>query len=84
MAMPDHLNFARIRIIGPNAGGGFGVEFRKHTGERLCFVVPPNADNDVLSYFHARIPYGLVVPDLNDACFPNSAMSFRHLRGSHR
>ena len=61
------VNQARIRIIGPTAAGGFVVEFCKHTGGRLCLVIPPNADNDVLSYFQARMPYGLCVPDLDEA-----------------
>jgi hypothetical protein len=58
------INEAHIRIIGPDARGGFIVEFCKHTGMRLTFVVPPNQDNDVLAYFHERMPYGLSVPDV--------------------
>ena len=27
------------------------VEFCKHTGPKLVFVIPPNAENDVLAYF---------------------------------
>jgi hypothetical protein len=46
--------------------GGFVVEFRKHTGARLAFVVPANADSDMLAYFQQRIPYGIAVPDLNE------------------
>ena len=57
---------AFIRIVGPGPSGGFVVEFRKHTGERLTFVVPANAGNDVLAYFHERMPYGIVVRDLDD------------------
>jgi hypothetical protein len=26
------------------------------------FVIPPNADNDVLAYFQERMPYGIAVP----------------------
>jgi hypothetical protein len=60
------LNHARIRIVGPDRHGGFTVEFCKHTGPRLVFVVPPNADNDVLAYFQERMPYGIAVPDIGD------------------
>ena len=28
------------------------------------FVIPPNADNDVLAYFQERMPYGIAVPDV--------------------
>jgi hypothetical protein len=59
------VNQARIRIIGPTAAGGYIVEFDKHTGQRLCFMVPPNASNDFLDYFQARMPYGVAVPDLD-------------------
>jgi hypothetical protein len=60
------INHARIHIIGPDQRGGFVVEFRKHTGARLAFVVPANADSDMLAYFQQRIPYGIAVPDLNE------------------
>ena len=63
--MAQGINQAWIRIIGPTAAGGYAVEFCKHTGQRLSFVVPPNAANDVLGYFQARMPYGIVVPDLD-------------------
>ena len=60
------LNHARIRIVGPDEHGGFVVEFCKHTGPRLVFVIPPHADNDVLAYFQERMPYGIAVPDVSD------------------
>ena len=60
------LNHARIRIVGPDRDCGFVVEFCNHTGPRLVFVVPPNADNDVLAYFQERMPYGIAVPDVSD------------------
>lgn len=60
------LNQAHIQIVGPDRDGGFVVEFCKHTGPRLVFVVPPNADNDVLAYFQERMPYGIAVPDVSD------------------
>jgi hypothetical protein len=59
------INHARIHIIGPDQRGGFVVEFRKHTGARLAFVVPASADNDMLAYFQQRMPYGIAVPDLD-------------------
>ena len=43
------------------------VEFCKHTGPKLVFVIPPNADNDVLAYFQERMPYGLFVPEVRPA-----------------
>jgi len=49
------LTQARIRILGPDEEGGFVVEFCKHTGPKLVFVIPPNADNDVLAYFQERM-----------------------------
>ena len=58
------LTQARIRILGPGEEGGFVVEFCKHTGPKLVFVIPPNADNDVLAYFQERMPYGIAVPDI--------------------
>ncbi|MET0470707.1 MAG: hypothetical protein ABWZ93_07545 [Xanthobacteraceae bacterium] len=60
------LTQARIRILGPDEEGGFVVEFCKHTGPKLVFVIPPNADNDVLAYFQERMPYGIAVPDIGD------------------
>jgi hypothetical protein len=58
------INHAHIEILGPDHHGAFVVEFWKHTGARLAFVVLANADNDVLDYFQQRMPYGLAVPDL--------------------
>ena len=42
------------------------VEFCRHTGPKFVFVIPPNADNDVLAYFQERMPYGIAVPDIGD------------------
>ena len=60
------LTQARIRMLGPDTEGGVVVEFCKHTGPKLVFVVPPNAENDVLAYFQGRMPYGLAVPDVDE------------------
>jgi hypothetical protein len=60
------LTQARIRILGPDNEGGFVVEFCKHTGPKLVFVIPPNAGNDVLAYFQDRMPYGVAVPDIDE------------------
>ena len=57
------LTQARIRNLGPDTEGGFVVEFCKHTGPKLVFVIPPNAENDVLAYFQER---GLAVPDVDE------------------
>lgn len=59
------LTQARIRIPGPD-GGRLGAEFCKHTGPKLVFVIPPDADNDVLAYFQERMPYGVAVPDIDE------------------
>jgi hypothetical protein len=58
------LNKAHITIVGPDRQGGYVLQFWKHTGQCLAFVVPPNSDNDVLPYFQERMPYGLAVPDV--------------------
>ena len=42
------------------------VEFCKHTGPKRVFVIPPNAENDVLAYFQERMHYGLAVPDVDE------------------
>ena len=60
------LTQASIWILGPDEEGGFVVEFCKHTGPKFVFVIPPNADNDVLAYFQERMPYGIAVPDIGD------------------
>jgi hypothetical protein len=66
------VNQARIHIYGPDARGRYMVEFRKHTGERLTFVVPPNADNSMLAYFQDRMPYGLAVLDVDMIAAPET------------
>jgi hypothetical protein len=73
------LTQARIRIVGPDEEGGFLVEFCKHTGPKLVFVIPPNADNDVLAYFQERMPYGNAVPDIGEM-----AVQRPHAEGSAR
>ncbi|MEA2971477.1 MAG: hypothetical protein QOE78_4738 [Alphaproteobacteria bacterium] len=73
------LTQARIRIVGPDEEGGFLVEFCKHTGPKLVFVIPPNADNDVLAYFQERMPYGIAVPDIGEM-----AVQRPHAEGSAR
>jgi hypothetical protein len=70
------MNQAHIRIIGPDERGGYVLQFWKHTGQCLAFVVPPNADNDVLPYFQERIPYGLAVPDIEPADETDSDVHF--------
>jgi hypothetical protein len=70
------LNHAHIRIIGPDEHGGYVMQFWKHTGQCLAFVVPPNADNDVLPYFQERMPYGLAVPDVENTDGAGSDVRF--------
>jgi hypothetical protein len=70
------LNHAHIRIIGPDERGGYVLQFWKHSGQCLAFVVPPNADNDVLPYFQERMPYGLAVPDIETTDEAGNAVRF--------
>ena len=60
--------------------GGYVLQFWKHTGQCLAFVVPPNADNDVLPYFQERMPYGLAVPDVEGADQPENGLRFADRR----
>ena len=47
------LTQARIRMLGPDTEGGVVVEFCKHTGPKLVFVVPPNAENECSPIFRS-------------------------------
>ena len=52
----------RIMIYGPKSDGAYIIEFRM-TGESLAISVP-TGETRVLKHFQARMPYGLVVPDV--------------------
>ena len=53
----------RIMIYGPKTDGAYIVEFRMADGESLAISVP-GGEARVLKHFQARMPYGLVVPDV--------------------
>jgi len=49
-------------IYGPNSDGTY-IKFRMADGETLAISVPAG-ETRVLKHFQARMPYGLVVPDV--------------------
>jgi hypothetical protein len=53
----------RIMIYGPKSDGTYIIEFRMADGESLAISVPAG-ETRVLKHFQARMPYGLVVPDI--------------------
>ena len=53
----------RIMIYGPKNDGTYIIEFRMADGESLAISVPAG-ETRVLKHFQARMPYGLVVPDV--------------------
>jgi hypothetical protein len=53
----------RIMIYGPKSDGTYIIEFRMADGESLAISVPAG-ETRVLKHFQARMPYGLVVPDV--------------------
>jgi hypothetical protein len=53
----------RIMIYGPKSDGTYVIEFRMADGEALAISVP-GSETRVLKHFQARMPYGLVVPDV--------------------
>jgi len=54
----------RIMIYGPKSDGTYIIEFRMADGESLAISVPAG-ETRVLKHFQARMPYGLVVPDVS-------------------
>jgi hypothetical protein len=56
---------AMIDIIGPN-GGKYIVAFRTADGRSMGLLVSA-AQAEVLGEIQEKIPYGLAVPDLDDA-----------------
>ena len=53
----------RIMIYGPKSDRTYIIEFRMADGESLAISVPAE-ETRVLKHFQARMPYGLVVPDV--------------------
>jgi hypothetical protein len=53
----------KIEIYGPKSDGSYRLELRQSDGQSLVVSVPAS-EAAVLKYFHARMPYGLVVPDV--------------------
>jgi hypothetical protein len=53
----------RIMVYGPKSDGTYIIEFRMADGESLAISVPAG-ETRVLKHFQARMPYGLVVPDV--------------------
>jgi hypothetical protein len=54
---------SRFMIYCPKAGGIYLVEFRTANGQSLAISVP-SGKTALLRHFQARMPYGLVVPDV--------------------
>ena len=54
----------RIMIYGPKNDGTYIVEFTTAAGEALAISVPAG-ETRVLKHSQARMPYGLVVPDVS-------------------
>lgn len=53
----------KITIYGPRSDGTYVVEFKTAAGATLAISVP-SGETAVLQHFQARMPYGLVVPDM--------------------
>jgi hypothetical protein len=53
----------KITICGPKDDGTYVVEFRTAAGEALAISIP-RTEAAVMRHFQARMPYGLVVPDV--------------------
>ena len=62
VAPPSGQN--RIMIYGPKNDGTYIVEFRTADGEALAISVTAS-ETRVLKHFQKRMPYGLLVPDLD-------------------
>ena len=54
----------RITIYGPKDDGSYILELRMADGEAVAIAVPAS-EARVLKYFQARMPYGLVVKDVD-------------------
>ena len=54
----------RIMIYGPKDDGTYVVEFRTADGDVLAISIP-RTETPVMRHFQERMPYGLLVPDVN-------------------
>jgi hypothetical protein len=54
----------KIEIFGPKSDGSYWLELRQSDGQSLVVSVPAS-EAAVLKYFQARMPYGLMVPDVS-------------------
>jgi hypothetical protein len=61
LTMPKAKN--KITIWGPENDGTYLVEFRAADGQSLAISVP-GGEAAVLRHFQARMPYGLVAPEV--------------------
>jgi hypothetical protein len=55
----------RIMIYGPKDDGTYVVEFRTAEDAVLVAISIPRTEAAVVRHFQERIPYGLLVPDVN-------------------
>jgi hypothetical protein len=55
-------------IYGPKSDGTYIIDFRMADGETLAISVPAGETRE-LKRFQARMPYGLVVPDVPQGTF---------------
>jgi hypothetical protein len=53
----------RIMIFSPKSDGTYLVEFMTAEGEALAISLP-RTEAAVIRHFQAKMPYGLVVPDV--------------------
>jgi hypothetical protein len=56
----------RIMIFGPKSDGTYVIEFRTAGGDSLAISIP-RTEAAVIRHFQTRMPYGLVVPDVDAA-----------------
>jgi hypothetical protein len=54
----------RIMIYGPKDDGTYIVEFRTAAGEALAISIP-TTEAAAIRHFQERMPYGLLVPDVD-------------------
>jgi hypothetical protein len=53
-----------ITIYGPKSDGTYLVEFRTAEGQSLAISIP-GSEAAVLKFFQARMPHGVIVPDVD-------------------
>ena len=54
----------KITIYGPRNDGTYIVEFKTAAGEKITISIP-RTEAAVIKHFQARMPDGLVVPDVS-------------------